>query len=84
MCSRWNTPPGTKYLVTKPIPVHDQLLLLGPGMLKRLGGRVDELIQAWRAGKVNTRRGGFSSVADHYLLILAAIYKALVSEICQR
>lgn len=49
---RLQTPPGTKFLVTKPIPVQDQILLLEPGMLKELGGHVQELVQAWRAGKV--------------------------------
>jgi hypothetical protein len=40
--------------VTKPIEIKDQVLLLGPGMLTELGGHVQELVQAWRAGKVNT------------------------------
>lgn len=50
---RLHTPPGTKFLVTRPIDIKDQILLLGPGMLKELGGHVQELVQAWRAGKVS-------------------------------
>ncbi|KAI9280382.1 hypothetical protein BY458DRAFT_500515 [Sporodiniella umbellata] len=55
-CLKLHTPPGTKFLVTKPIPVQDQILLLEPGMLKELGGHVQELVQAWRAGKQFLKR----------------------------
>ncbi|CAO3611932.1 unnamed protein product [Mucor hiemalis] len=61
-CIKLQTPPGTKFLVTKPIEVKDQILLLGPNMLKELGGHVQELVQAWRAGKQFLKRfGGKSS-----------------------
>lgn len=49
--SLFHTPPGTKFLVTKPIEIVDQILQLGPGMLKPLGGQVQDLIQAWKTGK---------------------------------
>lgn len=52
LSNRLHTPPGTKFLVTKPIEIKDQVALLGPGMLTELGGHVQELVQAWRAGKV--------------------------------
>lgn len=51
-CLKLHTPPGTKFLVTKPIAIKDQIAILGPGMLKELGGHVQEMVQAWRAGKV--------------------------------
>lgn len=51
-CYRLHTPPGTKFLVKKPIEIKDQILILGPDMLIELGGHVQELVQAWRAGKV--------------------------------
>ncbi|KAF7726469.1 tudor domain-containing protein 3 [Apophysomyces ossiformis] len=51
-----HTPPGTKVLVTQPIPIRDQLLLLLPGVLQPLGGHVQEMIQAWRAGKQFIKR----------------------------
>ncbi|KAI9308752.1 hypothetical protein BJ944DRAFT_155636 [Cunninghamella echinulata] len=50
-CINLQTPPGTKILVTKPIDIVDQIVQLGPGMLKSLGGQVQDLIQAWKAGK---------------------------------
>lgn len=53
---RPQTLPGTKLLVTKPIPIQDNILLLGPGMLENLGGHVTELVQAWRAGKVCVKK----------------------------
>ena len=56
VCIRLHTPPGTKYLVKKSIEVKDQILVLGPGMLEKLGGHVQELVQAWRAGKVSKRK----------------------------
>lgn len=45
------TAPGTKYLVIKPIEIKDQILVLGPGMLKEEGGYVKELVSNWK--KVN-------------------------------
>lgn len=42
-------------MVTKPIEIRDQILMLGPGMLTEIGGHVQELVQAWRAGKVRRR-----------------------------
>lgn len=51
-CYRLHTPPGSKFLVKKPIEIKDQILILGPDMLIELGGHVQELVQAWRAGKV--------------------------------
>jgi hypothetical protein len=50
--SRLHTPPGTKFLVMKSIPIRDHTLMLDQGMLKELGGHVIELVQAWRSGKV--------------------------------
>lgn len=49
------TPPGSKFMITKPIQIREQLLLLGPGMLKPLGGHVQEMVHAWRSGKVSNR-----------------------------
>ncbi|CAG8450650.1 5249_t:CDS:2 [Paraglomus occultum] len=46
-----NTPPGIKVSVQKNIVIRDNFLLLGPGMLKILGGEVDELTKEWKAGK---------------------------------
>jgi hypothetical protein len=54
--NRLHTPPGTKFLVTKPIEIKDQFMILGPGMLKELGGHVQELVQVWRSGKVSISR----------------------------
>ncbi|ORZ15280.1 hypothetical protein BCR42DRAFT_51007 [Absidia repens] len=51
-----HTPPGTKFLLTKPIEIREQLLILGPGMLTCLGGQVQEMIQAWKAGKQFIKR----------------------------
>ncbi|SAM07761.1 hypothetical protein [Absidia glauca] len=60
------TPPGTKFLVTKPIEIREQLLILGPGMVKSLGGQVQEMIQAWKAGKqfIQRSKGKQSSSND--------------------
>ncbi|CAO3593090.1 unnamed protein product [Absidia cylindrospora] len=51
-----HTPPGSKFLLTKPIEIREQLLILGPGMLTCLGGQVQEMIQAWKAGKQFIKR----------------------------
>ncbi|KAI7884289.1 hypothetical protein K492DRAFT_38600 [Lichtheimia hyalospora FSU 10163] len=50
-CITLMTPPGSKFMITKPIQIREQLLLLGPGMLKPLGGHVQEMVHAWRSGK---------------------------------
>lgn len=31
-------------------------MLIGPGMLTELGGHVQELVQAWRSGKVTQQK----------------------------
>ncbi|KAL0140808.1 DnaJ-domain-containing protein [Mucor lusitanicus] len=55
-CLKLHTPPGTKFLVKKPIEIRDQILVLGPDMLTEIGGHVQELVQAWRAGKQFLKR----------------------------
>ncbi|OBZ86937.1 hypothetical protein A0J61_05012 [Choanephora cucurbitarum] len=58
-----HTPPGTKFFVKKSIDIQDQVLVLGPGMLDDIGGHVQELVQAWRAGKQFLKRFGGKSTA---------------------
>lgn len=55
-CITLMTPPGSKFMITKPIQIREQLLLLGPGMLKPLGGHVQEMVHAWRSGKQFVKR----------------------------
>ncbi|CAG8437389.1 2814_t:CDS:2 [Diversispora eburnea] len=61
-----DTPPGTKFLVTNEITVHDNLLYLGPNLLKNLGGEVDEMIREWRVGKQFIVRGHSSTKKNNY------------------
>jgi hypothetical protein len=51
-------------LVKKPIEIKDQILILGPGMLTELGGHVQELVQAWRAGKVRLKNNEMLTFID--------------------
>lgn len=50
---RLSTPPGTKFVVTNDIAVEEDLLMLGPGVLKNIGGHVDAMVNEWKASKVN-------------------------------
>lgn len=52
---RLSTPPGTKFVVTKDIPVKEDLLMLGPGLLKNIGGHVEAMVNEWKASKVKDR-----------------------------
>jgi hypothetical protein len=49
---RLHTPPGTKFVVTNDIPVEEDLLMLGPGVLKNIGGHVEAMVNEWKASKV--------------------------------
>ncbi|CAG8615414.1 13017_t:CDS:2 [Acaulospora morrowiae] len=46
-----NTPPGTKFLVTSEITLENNFLHLGPGLLRNLGGEVEEMIKEWKVGR---------------------------------
>ncbi|KAG2177842.1 hypothetical protein INT43_003089 [Umbelopsis isabellina] len=46
-----NTPPGTKFVVTKDITVEEDLLMLGHGVLKNIGGHVESMVNEWKASK---------------------------------
>ncbi|KAI8061035.1 hypothetical protein BC940DRAFT_245615, partial [Gongronella butleri] len=58
------TPPGTKVLVTQPIAIREQLMVLGKGMIKVLGGEVLDLVQAWKAGKQFIQRSKNTAETD--------------------
>ncbi|CAG8613429.1 2213_t:CDS:2, partial [Acaulospora colombiana] len=51
------SPPGIKFLVTKKITFQDNFLYLGPGLLKNLGGEVEEMIREWKVGRQFITRG---------------------------
>ncbi|KAI9289630.1 hypothetical protein BC943DRAFT_349238 [Umbelopsis sp. AD052] len=46
-----STPPGTKFIVTADITVEEDLLMLGPGVLKNIGGHVEAMVNEWKASK---------------------------------
>jgi RecQ mediated genome instability protein len=50
---RLSTPPGTKFIVTSDIAVEEDLLMLGPGVLKNIGGHVEAMVNEWKASKVS-------------------------------
>lgn len=55
MC-RPHTPPGRKYTVVKPIEIRDEILVLGPGLLREEGGHVESLYLPWKKARKSARK----------------------------